>query len=86
MRSKEEKRAEAKERQKKWESLTLEQQLKAIDERLGKGVGATKQRLKIKMLMEKAKDVSRKKKTSKEKHEDAKERKGVHKVRSGRTN
>lgn len=40
-------RKEAEERQKEWESKTPEQQLADLDERLGKGVGAVKQRKRI---------------------------------------
>ena len=42
-----EKRAEAQERQEQWENLTPGQQLDSLDERLGRGVGAVKQRARI---------------------------------------
>ena len=42
------KRAEATIRQMDWEALTPTQQLDDLDERLGKGIGAVKQRLRIK--------------------------------------
>jgi hypothetical protein len=43
-----EKRAEAKERHKDWKTLSLNQQLDNLDKRLGKDIGAMKQRLRIK--------------------------------------
>lgn len=42
----------AQERQLYWESLTPTQQLAALDDRLGKGVGAVKQRKRIQGLIE----------------------------------
>ena len=39
--------SEALERQKVWSNMTLQQQLNDLDRRLGKGVGAVKQRKKI---------------------------------------
>lgn len=41
------KQDEAQKRAKGWQSLSLVDQLKALDKRLGKGNGATKQRAKI---------------------------------------
>jgi hypothetical protein len=43
-----EKKSEAKERQEYWENLTPIEQLSNLNKRLGNGIGATKQRLKIK--------------------------------------
>ena len=40
-------REEAIERQEHWSSLTLQEQLVELDRRLGKGVGAVRQRFKI---------------------------------------
>jgi hypothetical protein len=40
-------RAAAEERQEAWAKMTPQQQLKALDGRLGKGVGAKKQRARI---------------------------------------
>ena len=42
-----EKRDEAQERQEQWENLTSVQQLDSLDEQLGRGVGAVKQRARI---------------------------------------
>ena len=39
--------SEALERQKVWSNMTLQQQLNDLDSRLGKGIGAIKQRKKI---------------------------------------
>ena len=39
--------SEASERQKVWSNMTLQQQLNDLDSRLGKGIGAIKQRKKI---------------------------------------
>jgi hypothetical protein len=44
---------QAQERQDAWDKLTPIQQLAALDKRLGKGVGAKKQRARIMMLMKK---------------------------------
>jgi hypothetical protein len=46
-RRKAKRRATAEERQEAWEALTPQQQLVALDNRLGKGVGAKKQRARI---------------------------------------
>jgi hypothetical protein len=42
-----ERRAAAEERQEEWGTLTPKQQLKALDGRLGEGIGAKKQRARI---------------------------------------
>ncbi len=44
--------ASAKERQEYWGSKTLEEQLKALDSRLGASVGAVKQRARLASLIE----------------------------------
>lgn len=49
------KRKESAERQKEWSNLTLRQQLETLDRRLGKGVGAAKQRARILNGIEKSK-------------------------------
>ena len=64
-----EKRAEAQERQEQWENLTPVQQLDSLDERLGRGVGAVKQRAKI------LKNARKKPKKLKNKHLTIKRRK-----------
>ena len=46
------KRAEANERQEAWSKLSPTQQLEALDRRLGKGVGAAKQRARIQDLID----------------------------------
>jgi len=43
-----ERKPEALSRQEAWASLTTKEQLKALDLRLGKGVGAARQRLRLK--------------------------------------
>jgi len=53
-RSTEERRIEAEERQEVWAKLTPAQQLAALDARLGKDVGAKKQRARITKALEKA--------------------------------
>ncbi len=45
------KQKDAKERQAGWASLTPEQQIASLDSRLGKGVGAVKQRARIARAM-----------------------------------
>lgn len=45
-------RESALERQKYWSGLSLVQQLKALDQRLGAGKGATKQRARLQRLIE----------------------------------
>lgn len=52
---KELRRKEALERQQRWESLTPAQQLEELDKRLGKGVGAKKQRARLERLIKSAK-------------------------------
>ena len=47
MKTKETKRQEAAERQEFWSELTPKQQLADLDRRLGKGVGAKKQRARL---------------------------------------
>ena len=47
MNTKQIKETEAKVRNEAWAKLTLEQQLASLDERLGKGIGAKKQRARI---------------------------------------
>lgn len=49
---KEARRNEAVKRNKDWKSLSLKHQLESLDARLGKDVGATKQRARIKKLIE----------------------------------
>ena len=44
--------SEALERQKVWSNMTLQQQLDDLDRRLGKGVGAVKQRKKIQYIID----------------------------------
>ncbi len=56
---KDQKRKEAEERQKNWASLSFAEQLKDLDNRLGKDTGAISQRARIKKNMEKANEVSR---------------------------
>jgi len=53
MKSKETKRKESADRVEKWQSLTPQQQLNLIDERLGKGIGAKRQRAKLAELLPK---------------------------------
>lgn len=48
--TKEEKRAEARERDEAWAKLSLAEQVAVLDRRLGKGVGARKQRAKLARL------------------------------------
>ena len=50
---KEIKRQEAQERQAEYDSLTVEQKLKRLDDKLGKGKGAKKQRAKLKKQLQK---------------------------------
>jgi hypothetical protein len=57
------KRKEAEERQTAWKALDYKAQLDALDRRLGKGVGAKKQRAKIAASMEAAKIPKPKKST-----------------------
>lgn len=47
MKSKETKRKECEARVEKWQQLTPQQQLDLLNEKLGKGIGAKKQRAKI---------------------------------------
>lgn len=49
------KRKEGAERQEAWSKLTPQQQLDELDRRLGKGVGATKQRARLALVIEKSK-------------------------------
>lgn len=49
------KRKEGEERQAAWSKLTPQQQLDALDRRLGKDVGATKQRARLALAIEKSK-------------------------------
>ena len=59
---------ESQERQEQWESLTPLQQLDSLDERLGRGVGAVKQRARIlKNARKKPKKVKHKSSTNKRK-------------------
>ena len=44
--------SEALERQKVWDNMTPQQKLSDLDQRLGKGVGAIKQRAKLKYIIE----------------------------------
>jgi hypothetical protein len=50
--TKEEKRKEAEFRQARWASMGPRQKLELLDERLGKGKGAKKQRRKLETLIE----------------------------------
>lgn len=66
-----EKRDEAQERQEQWENLTSVQQLDSLDERLGRGVGAVKQRARIlKNAYKKSKKVKNKRSTNKRKRKN----------------
>ena len=47
-RSREDRRMQAEKMHANWNSLSLQQQLEDLDRRLGKGIGAKKQRAKIK--------------------------------------
>lgn len=47
MKTKQQKRTEAVARDTEWRKLTPKQQLAALDKRLGKGVGAAKQRARL---------------------------------------
>lgn len=55
------KRSDAKVRQEYWSGLTFAQQIEALDLRLGKGEGATKQRARIARAIEAAKQPKPKK-------------------------
>lgn len=48
----EQKRAEAIERQEKHNSLSLVQRMELLDKRLGKGIGAKKERMRLKKLID----------------------------------
>lgn len=50
---KDKKRVEAAERQAEWSKLTTAQKIQALDDRLGKGVGAAKGRAKLAALLAK---------------------------------
>lgn len=52
MKSKEKKQAEAQERQQEREQRSAQEQLAVLDARLGKGVGANKEREKLRQLIE----------------------------------
>tara|TARA_R100001244_G_scaffold87157_1_gene66740 strand:+ start:254 stop:508 length:255 start_codon:yes stop_codon:yes gene_type:complete len=66
-----EKRDEAQERQEQWENLTSVQQLDSLDEQLGRGVGAVKQRARIlKNAYKKSKKVKNKRSTNKRKRKN----------------
>jgi hypothetical protein len=53
MKSKMVKKAEAAKRLEEWQSIGLKDQIKALDFRLGKNIGAQKQRERITKLLEK---------------------------------
>lgn len=53
------KRSEAKERQEVWSKLSPKEQLAALDARLGKGIGATKQRARLQNLIDRPKQVAK---------------------------
>lgn len=57
--------SEALERQKGWDNLTPQQRLNDLDLRLGKGVGAIKQRAKLKYIIEHPQTQNQKKGKSK---------------------
>lgn len=47
MKSRQQRRDEGEERNQEWRSLSKEQQIASLDRRLGKGIGATRQRKKL---------------------------------------
>ena len=66
MNTKQIKETEAKVRNEAWAKLTYEQQLASLDERLGKGIGAKKQRAKIQYKIDNPQiEVQREKKAKK---------------------
>lgn len=64
---KERKRNEAKERQEKYDKLTIEQKIDKLDMMFGKGLGATKERAK---LQKKLKEKEERKKEKTDEHTD----------------
>ena len=57
--------SEALERQKVWDNMTPQQQLNDLDRRLGKGVGAVKQRKRIQYAIDHPQTLNQKKSKSK---------------------
>ena len=57
--------SEALERQKVWDNMTPQQKLSDLDRRLGEGVGAIKQRAKLKYIIEHPQTLNQKKRKSK---------------------
>ena len=57
--------SEALERQKVWDNMTPHQKLNDLNRRLGEGVGATKQRAKLKYIIEHPQTLNQKKGKSK---------------------
>jgi hypothetical protein len=68
-RSKLEKNKEAEERAKERARISNKDQLAVLDSRLGKDVGATKERARLKILIENAQQESKKKRKTKESEE-----------------
>ena len=62
-RSKSERKNEAYDRNKFWETLTPQEQLQSLDSRLGKDIGAIQQRNKIQSLIDRPKSTKDKKST-----------------------
>jgi hypothetical protein len=72
----EERQKDAKTRQEDWTALSFEQQLAILDVRLGKGLGATKQRARIaKQIVERDKPQPEKKKQGKQRRQRRQDKK-----------